>query len=100
MTTRLALDEEQQQFAEVLDAITRERVAPLGHDIDAQGHIPEALVALLHEHERHLAAVPDELGGGGRELRPGLIAVERLASGSAAGALVVAVGQAASTSLV
>jgi alkylation response protein AidB-like acyl-CoA dehydrogenase len=100
MTTRLALDEEQQQFAEVLDAMTRERVVPCADAVDAEGRLPEPLLRLLVEQELHLAAVPEDLGGGGGDLTTGLIAVERVAAGSAATAMIVALGQAGAAALV
>ncbi|HYM57312.1 MAG TPA: acyl-CoA dehydrogenase family protein [Solirubrobacteraceae bacterium] len=100
MTTRLALDEEQQQFVEVLDAMTRERIVPCAEAMDAEGRLPDPLVRLLVEQELHLAAVPEDLGGGGGDLTTGLIAVERVAAGSAATAMIVALGQAGAAALV
>ncbi|MQA83569.1 MAG: hypothetical protein GEV03_02775 [Streptosporangiales bacterium] len=85
-----AQTEEQRELVAVLDAFVAERVRPRLADIAAADRVPDDLHARLGSQGLWSLGMPEEVGGGGGDLPTLVLALQRLATGSAALALTVA----------
>ncbi len=73
------LTDDQREIRELIRDLSRDRVAPRAHDIDATGEFPADMVELLRDHDLFALCIPEEYGGTGTGALMVLVAIEELA---------------------
>jgi alkylation response protein AidB-like acyl-CoA dehydrogenase len=87
----IELTDAQKAFQQQVETFARERVAPAAAGIDESDEFPRALVAEVAKLGLMGVAIPEALGGGGRDYVSYAIAIEALARASAVVAVITAV---------
>ena len=73
------LTDDQRELRDLIRDLSREKVAPRAHDIDATGEFPTDMVELLRDHDLFALCIPEEFGGTGTGTLMVLVAIEELA---------------------
>lgn len=90
MSEQYSLTSEQKMFREMVERLSRERIAPRAAEIDATGSFPWDIVDILRQNGLIGVGIPEEFEGGGADLLTSCLAIEEVARVCATSSLIIA----------